>query len=133
MESGCKPKLLMNRKGNPLRTLLLTVLTFALLAPLSAQAQDPAQMKMKATQNVQLAQRLMEQARQLVQGAPNRSSLQTALSLYVQAGQLMEESAGLFRSLIPHGYASQQDVQNAEQALGFCLESIQKIKQAAAR
>lgn len=104
-------------------------LVLMLLFSSSAAAQDPAALKGQANTQVVTASRLMEKAMEILRQAPTPQGRDTAISLLVEAGQMFEQSAGIYKALVPD-YAGQQDVENSLKAMQVCIQKIQEIKQA---
>ena len=93
----------------------------------TALAADPAAMKAEANNAVTLGQSLVNEAERLLKGEKNFEALKVALSLYARAGQSFEKAANLYRSLFPD-YASKGDVENAAQAVDYCLAMMKDIR-----
>lgn len=106
---------------------LLFILALSLSSP--AIAQDPAALKNQANTQVVTASRLMEKAFEILRQAPAAQGRDTAVSLLVEAGQMFEQSAGIYKALVPD-YAAQEDVENSLRAMQVCIQKIQEIKQA---
>lgn len=92
-------------------------------------AQDPTALKNQANSQVVAASRLMEKAMVLLQQSPNPQGRDAAVSLLVEAGQMFEQSAGIYKTLVPN-YATEEDVNNSLRAMQVCIQRIQQIKQA---
>lgn len=108
----------------------LVVFTFSIFSPLgfSAPAASPEAYKTQAANNIQVANQLMQEAKQILQsGNLNRNALETALNLYIQAGKLFEKTVTIYKTLGPN-YVSTQSIQGASQALKNCLETVKQIK-----
>ncbi|MBI3307552.1 MAG: hypothetical protein HYZ84_07095 [Candidatus Omnitrophica bacterium] len=102
------------------------LMLMAVLSPCS-QAETPDAIKMQANNDVQVASRLSEQAMNMLQGEMNREKLQTAMGLYIQAGQLFEKAMNAYKNLGPQ-YATPQDVENSYNAMQHCIKMIDEIK-----
>ncbi len=105
------------------------VFLFTVLLASSAWAQDPNALKSQANNQVVTASQLMERARAVLQQSPNPAGRNAAIAILVEAGQMFEQSAGIYQALIPN-YASQQDVDNARKAMQSCVQQIQQLQQA---
>lgn len=106
---------------------LLLVISLSFSAP--ALAQDPAALKGQANTQVVTASRLMEKAMEILRQSPTAQGRDTAVSLLIEAGQMFEQSAGIYKALVPD-YAGQEDVENSLRAMQVCIQKIQEIKQA---
>ena len=110
-------------KKNGLLTLLFTLAITA-----SAWAQDPNALKSQANNQVVTASQLMERARAVLQQSPNPAGRNAAIAILVEAGQMFEQSAGIYQALMPK-YATQEDVDNARKAMQSCVQQIQQLQQ----
>ena len=88
---------------------------------------DPNVLRNKASNDVQVALQLVNQADSMLNGSPNREMLRAALDIYVRAGQTAEKAANAFNSLQPK-YATEDDVRNSQALMDRCLASINQIK-----
>ncbi|HNV85540.1 MAG TPA: hypothetical protein PKL97_01080 [Candidatus Omnitrophota bacterium] len=89
----------------------------------------PESIRAEADANIKMAFQLMQEAQGVLKGGVTREKGEVAISLYTRAGQLMEQSAGVYRALVPHQYASEQEVKNCEDVMQACIRSIREIKQ----
>lgn len=112
-----------------MRYLALPVLLAALFISSPAIAQDPAALKNQANTQVVTASHLMEKAMTILRQSPTLQGRDAAVSLLVEAGQMFEQSAGIYKALLPD-YAGQEDVDNSLRAMQVCIQKIQEIKQA---
>jgi hypothetical protein len=96
-------------------------------AKTGAASQDPASLRNQAFTDVTVAMRLMRSADELVRKSRSPEGLQTATSLYVQAGQIFERSGAIFQKLAPDN-ASEMDVQNCQKGVHYCVNSIKQIQ-----
>jgi hypothetical protein len=117
---------------NNLRIATLTGVLTALISFHSigwgAAVSNPESLRVQADNNVQAAGMLLNQAQILLNSANvTREKMKIALNLYIQAGQMFEQSANIYKALLPN-YASQEDVLNADGAMKGCLRSIGEIK-----
>jgi hypothetical protein len=104
---------------------VVTVLSFTCFC--YAQ-QTPQALRDQAVNQVTVATELAQKAKGLIgTGTVSRENLIAAAQLYVQAGQMFEQAGNTFRSL-GKGYVSQEDIDNCDNAVRFCIESINNIK-----
>lgn len=92
-----------------------------------ALAQNPSDLKQGANQDANMANRLMAEAIRVAQENPSTEGYKTAISLFVQAGQLFERAGAVYQSLVPQ-YATPQDVNNAAMAMQYCIDSVNELK-----
>lgn len=109
-----------------MRILSLTV-SFLLAFGCAALAQDPSALKEQANGHAMAAGKLMQQGISLAQ-APSVEARKTAVQLLIQAGQLFEQAAAIYQSLVPQ-YAAQSDADNARRAMENCINVIAQLKQ----
>jgi|GEM_PF-1472729 len=89
----------------------------------------PESIRAEADSNVKMAFQLMQEAQGILKGGITKEKGEVAVSLYSRAGQLMEQSAGMYGALVPHQYASEQEVRNCQDVVQGCVRSIREIKQ----
>jgi len=90
-------------------------------------AEDPGALKEQANGQVMAASRLMQQGMSLIH-SPTVENKRTAIQMLIQAGQLFEQSAQVYQSLMPQ-YAAQSDVDNSRKAMENCINAIDQLKQ----
>ena len=94
----------------------------------AAAGPGPDTVRLQINADVQTAGQLSEQAVAIMKGGSiSREKLQTALDLYVRAGQLFEKAGNSYKALGPQ-YASAEEVENSFKAVSFCLTQINEIK-----
>src|SRR3990167_10950739 len=107
--------------------LMIFVLISAGIHPVLAE-ESPETYKTAADNDARVAAELVRQAQQLLEsGGVTPDKLQTALTLYAQAGQLFEKTGNVYKALGPT-YVSPQDVEGAFRAMEQCLNMINEIK-----
>ncbi|MCG3176309.1 MAG: hypothetical protein MOGMAGMI_01257 [Candidatus Omnitrophica bacterium] len=109
---------------------LLTALCLWTSTAVAAQDAGGMQLRNQANADVIAATRLVQQADEMVRSSRSVETLRVSMQLFVQAGRLYEQSAKRYQALVPD-YASQADVDNAVQAMQYCIRSIQEIQKLA--
>lgn len=89
--------------------------------------EDPNAYKERANTDVRAAEQIMRKADELLNNGASADNMRAALPLYIKAGQMFEEAAGIYKAIMPN-YATELDVNNAQQAMRYCLTSIAEIK-----
>lgn len=106
--------------------LIAAVLLIAFLSPV--QATDSAtQAISNANSTASAAREFVMQAEKILEGQPNRTKMELALSLYVKAGEMFEKSYKIYATLGP-SYVSQQDIDGSRAAMQNCINNISELK-----
>lgn len=108
--------------------LFLLAFSFGLSSFASAEEPAPGLLLMTANDDANTAMRLVERARQTLQGDVNREKVQLAISLYVEAGQLFEKAETLYTKAGTEHGVSQEDIDGAKKAKEGCVQSISDLK-----
>ncbi len=117
-----------------MRELISPIATFVIItAVISASVHavdqnDPAQAVQNAMANVKAANVLTEQAALLLKGRMGRQQIESAIHLYIKAGQLYEGAAKVFQAVGPN-YVSAENTQNVMNAMNECVKAVQTLKQ----
>ena len=93
-----------------------------------AWAADPSQLHAQAGKDMATAREIMSQAKEMVVQSPTTENMRAAISLYARAGEMLERAANAYQQLLPD-HATQQEVDNAQNGIRFCIASIRDIQQ----
>jgi hypothetical protein len=114
------------------------VISFMVLMPLvlvgvfqyaGSAVNSPDVLMNEAVSDINVAIKLAKQAQNILSKGMTKENIQTAIELYIQAGQLFEKSENVFRALGP-GYASQEDIDNCAISKKECVDALKKLKEA---
>ncbi|MDD5069509.1 MAG: hypothetical protein PHV17_02175 [Candidatus Omnitrophica bacterium] len=102
----------------------LTVLSGLIFICFVAFGQSsPELIRDEAFRNIKKANDLVNQAHATLKYNQTIDTIKRSVAMFIEAGQLFEQSANLLRGLGPE-YVSAQDLAGCEQAVETCLKSI---------
>jgi hypothetical protein len=96
-------------------------------SPFSAQQNVAQNPRGEFDEQVKVGADLVRRAEDILKERQADDAMKVAVGLYAQAGQLFEHAAIGYQALGPQG-ATPADVENAQKAVQYCIQSIQEIK-----
>lgn len=90
---------------------------------------SPDELRTDATNDVNVAMRLVKQAQDMLASKVTKENMQAASGLYVQAGQLFEKSEIAFNAL-GEKYGTKQDAEQCERLKNECIQALTSLKKA---
>jgi len=109
--------------SNPMKK-FLSILTGVIFICFFAFGQSsPELIRDEAFRNIKKANNLVNQAHANLKNDQTIDAIKQSAGMFIEAGQLFEQSANLLRGLGPE-YVSAEDLAGCEQAVETCLKSI---------
>lgn len=108
------------------KILVFAILFFSSAALCLAQV-NPEDLKAQAFTKIKVANELAKKGEDLLMQKHTKENITTAFQMYLQAGQLFEESGNTLKGL-GKKYAKQTDIDNCYKAAEFCAQTMEKIK-----
>ncbi|MDD5422085.1 MAG: hypothetical protein WC592_00190 [Candidatus Omnitrophota bacterium] len=96
----------------------------------AAIGKTPESARDEAITDLNLAIRLVKQAQEMLSGKMSKETVEAAIGLYVQAGQLFEKSENIFKALGPQ-YVPQSFVDNCAAYKNECVQTIMRFRKGA--